>query len=223
MRSLPRFTFPLSWSSCTTPRTTRRYRCCVNACRLFGCRSRYCATRTAAARSTPSKRAWKPAAIGRPSASSWPTYRTTSQVIDAMYELIDKGTYDVVNGSRYMRGGRQIGGPPLKTLLSRTAGLSLHALSGIPTHDATNNFKMYRGSFLSRDAHRVGGRFRSRPRTGRQSVRRRLPHRRSTVDLARSRRRRIALRPAQVDTALSQMVSLCVPIPQARGRANIPT
>jgi hypothetical protein len=28
------------------------------------------------------------------------------------------------------------------------AGLSLHYLSGIPTHDATNNFKMYRGSFL---------------------------------------------------------------------------
>lgn len=71
------------------------------------------------------------------------------RVIDAMYALIENGTYDVVNGSRYMRGGRQIGGPPLKTFLSRAAGLSLHALCRIPTHDATNNFKMYRGSFLA--------------------------------------------------------------------------
>jgi|ERR1035437_2153453 glycosyltransferase involved in cell wall biosynthesis len=70
-------------------------------------------------------------------------------VVNRMYELIQDGTYDVVNGSRYMRGGKQIGGPPFKAFLSRTAGLSLHYLAGMPTHDATNNFKMYRGSFLS--------------------------------------------------------------------------
>ena len=69
--------------------------------------------------------------------------------IDDMYRLIENGTYDVVCGSRYMQGGRQIGGPPLKSFLSRAAGLSLRVLSGIPTHDATNNFKMYRGSFLA--------------------------------------------------------------------------
>ncbi len=68
--------------------------------------------------------------------------------INTMYELIEENRYDVVCGSRYMRGGRQIGGPPLKSLMSRTAGLSLHLLSGIPTHDATNNFKMYRGAFI---------------------------------------------------------------------------
>jgi glycosyltransferase involved in cell wall biosynthesis len=70
-------------------------------------------------------------------------------VVNAMYALIENGTYDVVNGSRYMRGGKQIGGPPFKTFLSRTAGLTLHLLAGLPTHDATNNFKMYRGGFLS--------------------------------------------------------------------------
>jgi hypothetical protein len=48
-----------------------------------------------------------------------------------------------------MKGGKQIGGPRLKTFLSRAAGLSLHYLAGVPTHDATNNFKMYRGSFLA--------------------------------------------------------------------------
>ena len=55
---------------------------------------------------------------------------------------------DVVCGSRYMRGGAQRGGPRLKGLLSRTAGLSLHLLTGIPTRDVTNSFKLYRRAFL---------------------------------------------------------------------------
>jgi dolichol-phosphate mannosyltransferase len=54
----------------------------------------------------------------------------------------------VVCGSRYMEGGQQIGGPLLKRLMSRTAGLTLHWLAGVPTRDATNSFKMYRTSFL---------------------------------------------------------------------------
>lgn len=57
---------------------------------------------------------------------------------------------DVVAGSRYMRGGRQIGGPLLKRTLSRAAGLSLHWLGGLPTHDATNNFKLYSRRLLDR-------------------------------------------------------------------------
>jgi hypothetical protein len=42
-----------------------------------------------------------------------------------------------------MKGGKQIGGPWLKKILSRVAGVSLHSITGIPTHDATNSFKMY--------------------------------------------------------------------------------
>jgi glycosyltransferase involved in cell wall biosynthesis len=57
---------------------------------------------------------------------------------------------DVVCASRYMRGGRQIGGPRLKGLMSRAAGLSLHWLAGLPTHDPTNSFKAYRKEFLDR-------------------------------------------------------------------------
>jgi glycosyltransferase involved in cell wall biosynthesis len=68
--------------------------------------------------------------------------------INTMYSLIDQGEYDLVCGSRYMPGGQQIGGPPLKGFLSRLAGLSLHFLAGIPTHDATNNFKAYRGAYI---------------------------------------------------------------------------
>jgi len=62
--------------------------------------------------------------------------------IDAMYELA-KGGADVVAGSRYMRGGRQLGGPLLKRSMSRAAGLSLHWLGGLPIHDATSNFRLY--------------------------------------------------------------------------------
>src|SRR5258708_9274761 len=47
-----------------------------------------------------------------------------------------------------MRGGHQVGGPPLKRLMSRVAGLSLHWFGGVPTHDPTNNFKLYRRTFL---------------------------------------------------------------------------
>ena len=67
--------------------------------------------------------------------------------VPRMFELVHQG-YDVVCGSRYMKGGRQIGGPVLKGLLSRTAGLTLHWLAGLPTRDVTNSFKMYRTAFL---------------------------------------------------------------------------
>jgi len=63
-------------------------------------------------------------------------------IVGDMHKMIREGC-DVVCGSRYMKGGKQIGGPLLKGLISRTAGVSLHLLSGIPTRDVTNSFKMY--------------------------------------------------------------------------------
>lgn len=62
--------------------------------------------------------------------------------IEPMLALAQTGV-DVVAASRYMRGGRQVGGPFLKRTLSRLAGLSLHWVAGVPTHDSTNNFKLY--------------------------------------------------------------------------------
>lgn len=63
-------------------------------------------------------------------------------VADRMFAMINDG-YDLVCGSRYMHGGRQIGGPRFKRLLSRVAGLSLRYVCRFPTHDVTNSFKMY--------------------------------------------------------------------------------
>jgi glycosyltransferase involved in cell wall biosynthesis len=68
-------------------------------------------------------------------------------IVDAMVALARDGA-DVVSASRYMRGGRQVGGPLLKRLLSRTAGLTLHWFAGVPTHDPTNNFKLYSRRYL---------------------------------------------------------------------------
>lgn len=68
-------------------------------------------------------------------------------VVDEMCAKMESG-YDVVCGSRYMKGGSQNGSPFLKGMMSRCAGLSLHLLTRIPTHDVTNSFKLYRNSML---------------------------------------------------------------------------
>lgn len=70
------------------------------------------------------------------------------RIVEAMLRRAEAGTA-VVCASRYMPGGRQIGGPFLKGLLSRLAGLSLHRLAGLPTRDPTNSFKAYRRDFLA--------------------------------------------------------------------------
>jgi dolichol-phosphate mannosyltransferase len=67
--------------------------------------------------------------------------------VGQMLELYRQG-YDVVAGSRYMKGGGIVNGPVIKQALSRLAGVSLYWLRRIPTHDATNAFKMYDGSML---------------------------------------------------------------------------
>jgi dolichol-phosphate mannosyltransferase len=69
--------------------------------------------------------------------------------IDAMYVLAQDGA-DVVAGSRYMKGGHQVGGPLLKRTMSRVAGLSLHWLGGLPIHDATSNYRLYSKRLLQR-------------------------------------------------------------------------
>jgi glycosyltransferase involved in cell wall biosynthesis len=69
--------------------------------------------------------------------------------VEAMVARAEAGA-SVVCASRYVRGGRQIGGPVVKGFLSRTAGVSLHWLAGVPTHDPTNSFKAYRRDFLER-------------------------------------------------------------------------
>lgn len=69
-------------------------------------------------------------------------------IVDEMVRLHERG-FHIVAASRYMPGGKLIGGPLLKRNLSKWAGLTLHWLRGIPTHDATNSFKLYDGAMLN--------------------------------------------------------------------------
>jgi dolichol-phosphate mannosyltransferase len=69
-------------------------------------------------------------------------------VVPRMLALYESG-HRVVCASRYMRGGRQLGGPWLKRTMSRVAGLTLRYFAGFPTHDATNNFRLYDAALVN--------------------------------------------------------------------------
>ena len=72
------------------------------------------------------------------------------EVMNKMLEIAATQNADIVCASRYMKGGKQIGGPFVKRIMSRIAGLSLYHLAKLPTHDATNSYKLYRTSFLKK-------------------------------------------------------------------------
>ena len=81
--------------------------------------------------------------------------------IDDLILLVQRGVV-VASASRYMAGGQQVGAPRFKSLLSRLAGISLHAFANAGTRDATNSFKAYDTAFVrsvgidSRDGFEIG-------------------------------------------------------------------
>jgi glycosyltransferase involved in cell wall biosynthesis len=70
-----------------------------------------------------------------------------AEQIDELCKLVERGVV-VAAASRYMSGGQQIGGPFLKSQLSRLAGLSLYWFAHVGTRDATNSFKAYAVDFV---------------------------------------------------------------------------
>lgn len=69
------------------------------------------------------------------------------KTIKNMHEKALEG-FDVICGSRYMSGGKKVGGPFLQSICSRFVGRSLRYLIGIPTSDASNSFKCYKKKVL---------------------------------------------------------------------------
>ena len=69
--------------------------------------------------------------------------------IPRMAQLIDEG-YDFVCGSRYIKGGHASHHVRLKGGLSKLMGFCFKLLTGIPTWDSTNAFKMYRSEILTK-------------------------------------------------------------------------
>ena len=68
--------------------------------------------------------------------------------IKLMINKYDSG-FDIVCGSRYMKGGSQIGGSLVKSFLSKLAGKSLNIFTRLPTKDCTNNYRLYSKKFLN--------------------------------------------------------------------------
>jgi glycosyltransferase involved in cell wall biosynthesis len=67
--------------------------------------------------------------------------------IDTLARLVERGVV-VAAASRYVAGGQQVGGPLVKTMMSRTAGITLGAFARVGTRDATNSFKAYSTDFI---------------------------------------------------------------------------
>jgi glycosyltransferase involved in cell wall biosynthesis len=63
-------------------------------------------------------------------------------MLNTMVEKAQEG-YDVVCASRFMRGGCMVGCPVLKSLLVRAANLTLFHIARLPTHDASNGFRLF--------------------------------------------------------------------------------
>ena len=82
---------------------------------------------------------------------------TPATVMDMYRKILDG--YDLVVASRYCVGGKKIGGPYIKYLLSIAANISLHKITGIPTHDMTNAFILYRKEVLDNIHIRSNGGF----------------------------------------------------------------
>lgn len=67
--------------------------------------------------------------------------------IEQLAFLVERGVV-IAAASRYAKGGQQVGGPWLKRIMSRGAGLSLYWIGRVGTRDATNSFKAYDRDFV---------------------------------------------------------------------------
>jgi hypothetical protein len=63
-------------------------------------------------------------------------------ILDAMVAKAAQGC-DVVCASRFVRGGSMVGCPWLKAALARAGNFTLRHLARLPTHDASNGFRLF--------------------------------------------------------------------------------
>jgi len=69
---------------------------------------------------------------------------------ESLPALIDKAAsgYDLVIGSRYVRGGAVVGSPPLRKFISYAANTLAHTILGVTARDCTAGFRCYRRQVL---------------------------------------------------------------------------
>ena len=83
----------------------------------------------------------------RSSSSPWPTAATTPSR-STPWPTSSSGASWSPPRPATSKGGQQVGGPFLKRLMSRVAGLSLYWFARVGTRDATNSFKAYDRDFV---------------------------------------------------------------------------
>lgn len=66
--------------------------------------------------------------------------------IPPMIDLLNE--YDLVIGSRYIKGGDMLNCPPIRTLLSKLANIFAKTLLAIPINDLTSGFKCMKANIL---------------------------------------------------------------------------
>ena len=71
-----------------------------------------------------------------------------ASLIDKMIELFWHG-HDVVCASRFVPGGSMVGCPWLKAFLVRAVSFSLYHFGRLPSHDATNAFRLFSSRLLN--------------------------------------------------------------------------
>jgi dolichol-phosphate mannosyltransferase len=71
------------------------------------------------------------------------------KTIDIMFDnMKQQQRTTVICGSRYMKGGKKIGGPIVQGVCSTIVNTLLHFVFGVPTTDASNSYKMYSTNFI---------------------------------------------------------------------------
>jgi glycosyltransferase involved in cell wall biosynthesis len=72
-------------------------------------------------------------------------------MLDRMVALARSGC-DIVCASRFMPGGTMVDCPLIKAALVRTANFTLHRFARLPTHDASNGFRLFSRRVIDRIA-----------------------------------------------------------------------
>jgi dolichol-phosphate mannosyltransferase len=78
--------------------------------------------------------------------------------IKYMIKEMEEGA-EIVVGSRYTKGGKQLNVPPHRILLSKICNFIISKILHIPLKDVTSNFRCYRASTLKKVAIKLGDKF----------------------------------------------------------------
>ncbi len=132
-----------------------------------------------------------------------------SHMLDALVAKAENG-HDIVCASRFMSGGSSVGCPPLKNVLVRTAAVSLHRIAGVPTHDATNGFRLFSRRVIDTIPVDIDPRLHLQPRMAGQGASPRLAHRRGAGAMVRAAARAKSVQGLALDPRLFTLVFLCL-------------